>query len=68
MVIMEVLEQSRKEMYNQSSKESVTWAVNARQTADSLLDRVNGKSTQRTEQVTTAVTLNLNLADIVTEE
>jgi hypothetical protein len=42
--------------------------VNARQTADSLLDRVHGKATIKTENTTSVVTLNIDLTGAVTEE
>lgn len=60
MTLIEVMTHSRQEMYS-GDKEAVQWAVNARQTADSLLDRLHGKATQRTENATLAVTLNVDL-------
>lgn len=63
LAIIEVLEQSKKKMY-EDSKEAVQWAVNTRQTADSILDRVLGKATQRVESTSTAVTLNIDLTGV----
>lgn len=62
-VITEVLEQSRKKMY-EHNKEAVSWAVNARQTADSLLDRLHGKATQRTEIEQRSVSLTIDLTEV----
>lgn len=60
LVILEVLEQSRKRMLEDKPR-AVDWANSARQTADSLLDRVHGKATTRIESTSTSVTLNIDL-------
>lgn len=62
-VITEVLEQSRKRMYGED-KDAVAWATNARQTADSLLDRLHGKATQRTEVEQRSVSLTIDLTSV----
>lgn len=62
-ILIEVLHHSRDKMIT-DEKQGVNWAVNARQTADSLLDRIHGKATQKTEQQVTTVNLNLNLSNI----
>lgn len=64
LTLVEVMNISKERMRDSTLARSVDWAVNARQTADSLLDRVHGKSTQRTESVSTTVTLSLSLKDI----
>lgn len=66
LVILEVLEESRKRMKEDKSR-AVDWANSARQTADSLLDRVHGKATQKVEQQSTTVTLNIDLTSSLTE-
>lgn len=62
--LIEVLQQSKKRMYDDSAR-AVDWAVNTRQTADSVLDRIHGKATQKTEVTTRALTLNIDLTGAV---
>lgn len=59
-VILEVMTRS-KEMMNTDSARAVDWATNARQTADSLLDRVHGKATQRTEVNVQSTNITIDL-------
>lgn len=63
LVILEVLEQSRKKMY-EDERNGDKWAVNARQTADSLLDRVHGKAKQTVDVTTKAVVINIDLTGV----
>ena len=60
MVILKVLKQSETRM-TEDKPRAVDWANTARQTADSILDRVHGKATQRQEVTTSVVTLNIDL-------
>lgn len=64
-VLVEVLEYS-----NRYGKEGghvgAAYAVNARQTAQDILDRVHGKATQRTEVRSEAVILNIDLTTSTT--
>lgn len=66
LILLEVLQQSRAKM-KEDTRQAVDWAVNARQTADSLLDRVHGKATQRLEQSTTAVVISIDLTGVTKE-
>lgn len=66
MTLIQVMSKSTEEM-NRPQARAVDWAVNARQTADSLLDRLHGKATQRVETHSTTVTLALELGDVVVD-
>lgn len=59
--LRDVLELSRDRMTEDKGR-AVDWAVNARQTADSILDRVHGKAKQSLDVTSTAVTLNIDLS------
>lgn len=59
--LIEVLQQSKKEMYNTKSARAVDWANTARMTAQDVLDRIHGKATQKSEVTTRAVVLNIDL-------
>lgn len=63
-VIIEVMEYS-KELGRSGTAAGAAYAANARQSADSLLDRIHGKATQRTEVTSRAVTLNIDLTATV---
>ena len=60
-VLFEVLDLSAKEM-RVAERDRVQWANVAKGTADSMLDRIHGKATQRTEVKTEAVVLNIDLS------
>lgn len=62
-VMHEVLGISRERMANERLARAVDWAVNARQTADSILDRVHGKAVQRQQIESKAVVLNIDLTE-----
>jgi phage terminase small subunit len=62
--VIDVMNYSRQQM-RVAERDRVAWAVNARQSADSLLDRTRGKATIKTENLNTSVNLNLNLADVI---
>lgn len=59
-VIVEVMNRSQ-QMMNTDTARAVDWATNARQTADSLLDRVHGKATQQVQVQSQHVVLTLDL-------
>ena len=61
-VLAEVLGRSRQMMQRDDVARAVDWSVNARQTADSILDRIHGKATQRIEQTSQAVNINVDLS------
>lgn len=63
-VLIEVLEVSRERMHDQNLARSVDWATNARQTADSIVDRVHGKATQNVNTTTQAVVINIDLTQV----
>ena len=64
-VLIDVLTTSQQEM-RIAERDRAQWAVNARQTADSILDRIHGKATQRIEQQSTAVQINIDLTGVST--
>lgn len=59
--LIEVLQQSKKQMYNDKQARAVDWANTARMTAQDVLDRIHGKATQKSEVTTKAVVLNIDL-------
>lgn len=65
-VLLEVLQQSRERM-TEDKPRSVDWANSARMTADSILDRVHGKATQKVESTSQVVTLNIDLTGVTTD-
>jgi hypothetical protein len=64
-VLIEVMNQSREQMYQTDRARAVDWANTARQSANDVIDRVHGKAVQQIQQTTKAVTLNINLTDVV---
>lgn len=65
--LIEVMQQSRTEMKT-ADRDRVQWANTARQTADSLLDRLHGKATQRVESTSTSVNLSIDLTSTLAPE
>jgi hypothetical protein len=59
--LTEVLSLSSQRM-TEDKPRAVDWAVNTRQTADSILDRIHGKAKQSVDVTSTAVTLNIDLS------
>ena len=51
-----------KERMSTDEKNGATWGNLARQTADSILDRVHGKATQRVESSSTSLSLSIDLS------
>lgn len=66
--VIEVMEYSKDKGRILDNGAGASYAATALQAANSLLDRLHGKATQRTESVSTAVNLNLNLSDITSDE
>lgn len=62
--LIEVMEKSRERMQEDKPR-AVDWANTARQTADSILDRLHGKATIKTESTSLAVTLAIDLTGTV---
>lgn len=60
--VYEVMKYS-KEYGREGGKEGASYAGVALSAANSLLDRIHGKATQRTENLNVAVELNVNLAE-----
>lgn len=63
--LLEVVEQSRERMKSSGDRDFAPIAKVLQTTADSVLDRTEGKSVQRIQSTSTAVTLNLSLSDLV---
>lgn len=61
--VIEVMNYS-KELGKSGTTAGASYASTAVQSANSLLDRIHGKSTQRTEVTSKAVVLNINLSDV----
>lgn len=66
-VVVEVMNNSN-EFSRGGGHVGAAYAGTALAAARDVLDRVHGKATQRVEQHTTAVTLNIDLTDTVTQE
>lgn len=63
LTLIQVMDKSTKMMHGETSR-AVDWAVNARQTADSILDRLHGKAKQTVESSSTVVTLTIDLTGV----
>jgi hypothetical protein len=65
--VLEVMELS-KEYAHKGNTAGASYANTALQAANSILDRVHGKATQRVETQTRAVVLNIDLTGVVTPD
>lgn len=63
LVLIRTMNRSEQMMMSDAGR-AVDWANTARQTADSILDRLHGKATQRLESQSTTVTLNVDLTGL----
>lgn len=53
---------------SEGGREGASYAAVAISAARDILDRVHGKATQRIEQQSTSVNLNLNLSDVIEDD